>query len=66
MNSTKNPHAGNGVSTKAAGGGGNVFADLGFPPAQAEYLLHRVDLMIEVEKWFTKSGLTQRRCPERS
>ena len=40
-------------------GSPNVFADLGFPAERAEYLLRRVDLMIEVEKWFTRSGLTQ-------
>ena len=59
MDSPKKTHAGRDSSPKVAGGGGNVFADLGFPPGQAEYLLRRVDLMIEVEKWFTKSGLTQ-------
>ena len=59
MDSTKKVNVRMSASDKAAAGGGNVFADLGFPPGRAEYLLRRVDLMIEVEKWFTKSGLTQ-------
>ena len=59
MKNAKKTNAGMGASEKAAAGGGNVFADLGFSSGRAEYLLRRVDLMIEVEKWFMKSGLTQ-------
>ena len=50
----------NGMATTASTlGSDNVFADVGFPPAQAERLLARVDLSVAVERWFTKSGLTQ-------
>ena len=40
-------------------GSSNVFADIGFPAAEAENLLRRTDLMIEVEKWFRRSALSQ-------
>ncbi len=40
-------------------GSSNVFADIGFPVAEAENLLRRTDLMIEVEKWFRRSALSQ-------
>jgi predicted XRE-type DNA-binding protein len=38
---------------------GNVFADLGFPPAQAENLLLRADLIIAITSWFNDAQLTQ-------
>lgn len=40
-------------------GSDNIFADLGFPPGEAENLRMRSDLMIEIEKFFRRSGLTQ-------
>ena len=36
---------------------GNVFLDLGFPPQEAEHLLVRSDLMIQVQKVITSPGL---------
>ena len=38
---------------------GDVFADLGFPPAQAENLLLRADLIIAITSWFNDAQLTQ-------
>lgn len=40
-------------------GSGNVFADIGFSPAEAENLRLRTDLMIALLRWFEASGLTQ-------
>lgn len=39
---------------------GNVFRDLGFPPAEAENLRLRSELMIRLEKLIDSRGLTQR------
>ena len=44
---------------KVTEGSANVFNDLGFAPDVAENLLRRTDLMIEIEKWFMKSALSQ-------
>ena len=41
---------------------GNVFRDLGFPPAKAEHLLVRADLMIRLEKELGARGLKQARA----
>jgi predicted XRE-type DNA-binding protein len=38
---------------------GNVFADLGFPKAEAAHLLIRTDLMIQLGKLIKERGLTQ-------
>ena len=38
---------------------GNVFRDLGFPPEEAEHLLIRADLLIQLQKVITTQGLTQ-------
>lgn len=38
---------------------GNVFRDLGFPAEEAEHLLIRSDLMIQLEKVLKASGLKQ-------
>jgi predicted XRE-type DNA-binding protein len=38
---------------------GNVFRALGFSPVEAEYLLVRADLMIEVQKTIAAMGLKQ-------
>ncbi len=38
---------------------GNVFADLGFPPAEATNLALRSDCMQALERWYHRSGLTQ-------
>lgn len=39
---------------------GNVFADLGFPPAEAETLSIRSDLMIAIHKTIDDRGLTKK------
>ena len=39
---------------------GNLFRDLGFPPEEAEHLLIRADLMIEVQKIITSRRLKQK------
>ena len=39
--------------------GGNVFRDLGFPPAEAENLKIRSDLMTALQQLMSKRGLTQ-------
>ncbi len=38
---------------------GNVFADLGFDPAEAQVLAMRADLIITIEKAIKAQGLTQ-------
>jgi predicted XRE-type DNA-binding protein len=38
---------------------GNVFADLGFHPAEAQVMAMRTDLMIALEKTIRTQGLTQ-------
>jgi len=40
-------------------GSENVFKDVGFPEQEAEYLLIRSRLMLEVDQFVKKSGLTQ-------
>jgi len=39
---------------------GNVFRDLGFGPEEAEHLLVRADLMIQLQKLITSRRLKQR------
>lgn len=46
-------------------GSGNVFSDIGFPPEEAQNLLMRADLMIEVGRYVKKSGLTQKEAAKR-
>jgi predicted XRE-type DNA-binding protein len=41
---------------------GNVFLDLGFPPAEAEYLLLRSRLMLMVGRLIADRGLTQQQA----
>lgn len=38
---------------------GNVFGDLGFPAEEAEHLLIRADLLIQLQKTIASRGLTQ-------
>ena len=40
-------------------GSGNVFLDIGFPPGQAHNLLLRAEMMMRIEDFVRKSGLTQ-------
>ena len=44
---------------KRTRGSGNVFADLGFAPDEAENLRLRSDLMMQIEGQFKRSGATQ-------
>lgn len=41
-------------------GSGNVFLDIGFPPGEAQNLLMRADLMLKIERFVRKSGMTQK------
>ncbi len=41
-------------------GSENVFKDLGFPEAEAEHLMIRSRLMLEVERFVERSKLSQR------
>jgi len=45
--------------------GGNVFADLGFEPAEAAILKMRADLLNDLRVYIEKSGLTQTEMGER-
>jgi predicted XRE-type DNA-binding protein len=44
---------------KRTRGSDNIFADLGFPPAEAENLKLRSDLMLAIVAFYRRSGLTQ-------
>ncbi len=46
-------------------GSHNIFADLGFPPGEAENLKMRSDLMIGIETFYRRSGLTQAEAAKR-
>jgi predicted XRE-type DNA-binding protein len=46
-------------SLKVTPSSGNVFRDLGFSGDEAEHLLIRADLLIQVQKAITSRGLTQ-------
>ena len=46
-------------SRRVTAAGGNVFADIGFPPAEAENLKIRSDLMSALQDLITERGLTQ-------
>ena len=41
---------------------GNVFRDIGFPPAEAAHLLIRSDLMIAIRSLIAERGFTQARA----
>jgi predicted XRE-type DNA-binding protein len=47
------------VNTKVTRSTGNVFRDLGFRPAEAQHLLVRSKLMLEIERIVKARGLTQ-------
>jgi len=40
-------------------GSGNVFADLGFPPEEAQNLILRAELINQIEDYVASSGMTQ-------
>lgn len=44
---------------KRVRGSGNVFKDLGFSKAEAENLKMRSELMIRIDDYYRRSGLTQ-------
>ena len=46
-------------SLKVTQSTGNVFRDLGFPAEEAEHLLIRADLLIQLQKALAARGLTQ-------
>ncbi len=41
-------------------GSGNIFRDLGFPPGEAQNLIMRAELMVKIEQFVHKSGMTQK------
>lgn len=41
-------------------GSGNIFSDLGFPPGEAQNLIMRAELMVKIEQFVRKSGMTQK------
>jgi predicted XRE-type DNA-binding protein len=43
-------------------GSGNVFEDVGFPKNEANTLLLRADLMLQVERFVKGSGMTKQRA----
>ena len=47
------------MAIKVVRGSGNVFADLGFDPAEATNLQLRSDLMLQLRKRLTARGATQ-------
>ncbi len=49
---------GNVHGVKVIRGSGNVFADIGFPPEEAENLKLRSNLMMRIEDYYRKSGQT--------
>lgn len=49
---------------KITRGSGNVFADLGFDKAEAENLRLRAELMMRIEDFYRKSGMTQSQAAE--
>lgn len=50
---------------KRVTGSDNIFADLGFPPAEAENLKLRSELMIALVVFYRRSGLTQAQAAKR-
>jgi len=50
---------------KITRGSGNVFLDIGFSKAEAENLKLRAELMMRVEDFYRKSGMTQAEAAKR-
>jgi predicted XRE-type DNA-binding protein len=46
-------------AAKITGSSGNVFHDVGFPAGQAEHLLIRSDLLIQLQKAIASRGMKQ-------
>lgn len=53
------------IKLKMEKGSGNVFADIGFPQEEAQNLHLRAELMIRIEQFVQKSGLTQQQAAKR-
>lgn len=50
---------------KIVRGSGNVFRDLGFPEPEARNLALRSEIMVRIEEFVERSGLTQARAATR-
>ena len=50
---------------KRTRGSGNIFADLGFPPDEAQNLKMRSDLLMAVETCYRRSALTKAQAAKR-
>ena len=50
---------------KITRGSGNVFLDLGFDKDQAENLKLRAELMMRIEDYYRKGGMTQAKAAQR-
>lgn len=50
---------------KITRGSGNVFRDIGFDKDEAENLKLRAELMMRIEDYFEKSGMTQAQAAKR-
>ena len=50
---------------KRTRGSGNIFADLGFPPEEAQNLKMRSDLLMAIERACRRRGLTQAQAARR-
>lgn len=46
-------------------GSGNVFADLGFPPEEAQNLILRAELINQIEDYVASSGMTQQQSAKK-
>jgi len=53
-----------GRKLKVTRSSGNVFTDLGFDKAEAENLKLRAELMMRIEEFYRKSGMTQSQAAE--
>ena len=53
------------IGTTTTKGSGNVFEDLGFPPAESCSLRLRSEMMTALRKFIEKEGLTQANAAER-
>ena len=53
-----------GRKLKMTRGSGNVFTDLGFDKAEAENLKLRAELMMRIDDFYRRSGMTQAQAAE--
>jgi predicted XRE-type DNA-binding protein len=52
------------TAIKTIKGGRNVFRDIGFDEDEAQNLMLRADLMMKIEAFVAKAGLTQKQAAE--